>query len=249
MDLELDGKTAIVTGSSRGIGRKTAELLHDEGCNVVFNGRHANILKKITKNLPKASYCVADVIDLNQCKKLVEHAKKKWGKLDILVCNVGDGRSVPPGNENISEWKRIFDLNLFATTNMVEESKKLLSKSSGSIICISSITGIENLGAPITYSVAKSALNHYVKCISKPLGKNNIRINAIASGNIYFKGSVWEKKLIDNPSAVRRMLKNNVSLGKFGKTDDIANLVLFLASSRTSFVTGGIFIADGGQIH
>jgi len=249
MELNLKEKTVLVTGSSKGIGKKIAELFLEQGCNVVFNGRHEAILKQITKNNPNTSYCVADVTKISNCKKLVSHTKKKWGKLDILICNVGNGKSVPPGNEKTSDWERIFGLNFFATTNMIEESKTLLSKSSGSIVCISSITGVENTGASIPYSVAKSALNFYVKCASKPLAKQNIRINAVAPGNIYFKGSVWEKKLKNNPSKVRKMLKNHVSLNQFGRPEDIANTVLFLTSQKSSFVTGSIFVIDGGQVH
>tara|TARA_Y100000589_G_C26773856_1_gene474942 strand:- start:237 stop:614 length:378 start_codon:yes stop_codon:yes gene_type:complete len=125
-----------------------------------------------------------------------------------------------------------------------------MKRDSGSIICISSICGLEVInGAPITYSVAKAALNAYVKGISRPLGKDGIRINAIAPGNILFEGSTWQHKLDDNPEIVEKMLKNNVTLNTFGRPIDIANLVLYLSSPISNFVTGSIFTLDGGQIH
>ena len=240
-------KTIFISGSSRGIGFEIAHLLSkNKNYNIIINSRSLKKLKFAAKKIKNCKYIAGDITNQKDLKKIY----KKLKKIDVLICNVGNSSSVIAGKEKKEDWDKSFKENFFSSVNLIKILEKKLMKTKGMIICISSICGVEYIkGAPITYSVAKSALNHYVKCISKPLGKNNIRINAIASGNIYFKGSVWEKKLIDNPSAVRRMLKNNVSLGKFGKTDDIANLVLFLASSRTSFVTGGIFIADGGQIH
>ncbi len=247
MNLGLKGKTALITGSSRGIGKCIAEFLHEEGCNVVLNGRKKETIEKLSKKLNNSSFFVADVTNSSDCKKLINHTIKKWGKLDILVCNVGSGRSVLPGNETYREWKKIFDLNFFATTNVIETAKKSLTKSRGNIICISSIAGIEYVGAPVTYSVSKAALNHYVKCISRPFAKKKIRINAICPGNIFFKGSVWEKNLKKNPSIVKKSIKDKVPQGKFGSPKDIAIMTAHLVSSQSSFVTGGIFIIDGGQ--
>ncbi len=110
------------------------------------------------------------------------------------------------------------------------------------------MTGLEVLGAPITYSVAKAALNSYVKSISKPLAKQGIRINAVAPGNIFFEGSVWEKKLDKNPDYVRKMLEEQVALHRFGRPEEIADFVTFLTSSRCTFATGEIFVIDGGQL-
>lgn len=248
MELNLKGKTAIITGSSRGIGKSIAELLYREGCNIVLNGRHENLLKKVSKEYPGSSFYSCDVRNPKKCKSLVAYSIKKWGRLDILICNVGSGKSVPLGLEDNSEWNRMLDLNLLSTTNMIEASKTQLSKNHGSIVCISSIAGIETLGSPITYSVAKAALNQYVKGISKYLATMNIRINAVAPGNIFFKGSVWDRKLSENPTQVKTMLSKEVALGRLGNPDEIANCVVFLSSPKASFVTGSILVADGGQI-
>lgn len=249
MDLYLKGKTALVTGSSKGIGKAIAKSLHDEGCNVVLNGRNKKTLVESIKDLERASYCVADVTKIKSCEKLLSHVIKNWKKLDILICNVGNGSSVSPGSETIMEWKRMFDINFFSSVNMIQTSKKFLEKTNGCIICISSIAGIEIIGAPVTYSTAKSALNSYVKGISKPLAKKNIRINIIAPGNILFPGSIWDKNLKENSKKVKKMLKENVSLQRLGVPNEIANLTTFLSSNRSSFTTGGIFIVDGGQTH
>ena len=249
MDLDLKGKTALVTGSSKGIGKAITVSLHKEGCNVILNGRNISALKNTAKELgERVSYFVADVTDPKACKSLVDKVITQWGRLDILICNVGSGKSVRPGKEHPEEWKRVFNQNLASTTNMVEAATKALTKSHGSIVCVSSITGIEVTGAPVTYSVAKAALNAYVRGISRPLAKGGIRINAVAPGNILFEGSVWQRKLSKNESVVNKMLENEVALGRLGRPEEIADFVTFLASPRTSFATGTVFVIDGGQL-
>jgi len=138
-------------------------------------------------------------------------------------------------------------INLISTTNMIEAFKKLLTKSNGTVTCISSIAGIETIGAPIAYATAKSALNTYIKQISVPLAEEKIRINAVVPGNIMFENSVWDKKLKKNPKKVKNFIKNQVPLKRFGKPDEIGDLVSFLSSVKASFITGSIFIIDGGQ--
>lgn len=250
MELELKNKIALITGSSKGIGKEIASTLLDEGCKVILNGRDKKSLEKTSKLLNSSTkFVVADVTKPIDCQKLIKKIIHLYGRLDILVCNVGDGNSVSPGEENISEWKRMLEVNLQSATNVIEASKNELSKTKGSILCISSIAGITFLGgAPIPYSVSKSALNTYVKCSSRPLGEKNIRINAIAPGNIMFEGSVWEKKQKKNPTLVKKLLKNDVSLHRFGTPKDIANLAVFLVSPKSSFITGSIYVVDGGQI-
>lgn len=249
MDLELKGKNALVTGSSKGIGFSIANLLHEEGCNVTINGRNNEILQNTFSRFKERIHaCAADVTNPVDCTKLIKETIDKWGSIDILVCNVGDGSSVKPGTENSEEWKRMLANNFYSSVNVIDAAKNELSKTHGSIVCVSSIAGVETLGAPVTYSVSKAALNAYIKNISKPLAKQGIRINGVAPGNIFFKGSVWEKKLLENPTEVEKMLQN-VSLQRFGKPEEISNFVTFLCSNKSSFATGAIFIVDGGQIN
>lgn len=250
MKLDLSEKVALVTGSSKGIGWAIAQTLHGEGCRVALNGRNEQDLTAATTQLDGSIGVVGDVTEPVEAYRIVAEVLRTFGRLDILVCNVGSGRSVPPGNETADEWQRIFALNLWSTTNSVEAARDALVASKGVIVCISSICGIEVIqGAPVTYSAAKAALNAYVRGIARPLGRKGVRINAIAPGNILFEGSVWFRKIVEDTAKVQTMLENDVALAKLGTPPDVANLALWLASPAASFCTGSIFVADGGQVH
>lgn len=249
MQLDLSGKVALVTGSSKGIGRVIAQTLYDEGCRLALNARNAADLSNAASQLAGAIGVVGDVSQRAEAQGIITEVLSNFGQLDILVCNVGSSRSVFPGKETAEEWQRVFAMNLWSTTNIVEAARDALVASKGVIVCISSICGLEVIqDAPVTYSAAKAALNAYVRGIARPLGKQGVRINAIAPGNIYFDGSVWSGKLAEDPSAVQSMLENDVALSRLGTPDDVANLASYLSSPRSAFATGGIFTLDGGQI-
>lgn len=249
MNLELSGRNALVTGSSRGIGRAIAELLHAEGCKVALNGRDAKTLAPVAAGLPGALAIVGDVTQPASAARVVAEAQAGLGTLDIVVCNVGSGRSVPPGDESYEEWQRVFALNLWSATNVIESARPALAATRGCIVCISSICGAEVVpGAPLTYSAAKAALHAYVRGAARPLGKAGVRINAVAPGNILVDGSVWTAKLAADADAVRAMLQREVSLGEFGSAKDVAQLVAYLVSPRAGFATGAVWTLDGGQV-
>lgn len=248
MDLKLKGKTALISGSSKGIGFNIANALYDEGCDIVINGRNTKNLQSASKKIgSNIGYFTADMTNYSECQKLVKYTIKLLGKIDILVCNVGDGTSSKPGTEKIIDWQKMIDINLNSSINLISASLNSLKKTSGNIVCVSSIAGVETTDAPVGYSIAKSALNHYVKNMSKPFAKHGIRINAVAPGNIFFKGSVWEKKLQKNRKRVKNMLSTKVPMNRFGTPEEISNVVTFLSSPVSSFMTGNIIIADGGQ--
>lgn len=250
MDLNLKNKVAIVTGSAQGIGLAIAKLLQAEGCKVVINARHETSLSRAKAFFNNDVYtCEADMSTLAGCEKLISNTITQYGKLDILVCAVGLSRPTTPNSENNVIWQEMFENNLFSSMNMIELAKPHLEKTQGSIVCISSICGKEVIiGAPITYSAAKAALNMSIKGLARPLAKLGIRVNAVAPGNIIFPGSVWEKKIKDNPSEINSMLEKEVALARLGSPEEIANMVAFLASSKASFITGETFVVDGGQI-
>ncbi|MBM4229334.1 MAG: SDR family oxidoreductase [Gammaproteobacteria bacterium] len=249
MQLDLEKKVALVTGSSKGIGWAIAQTLHAECCRVALNGRNKADLIAATTQLDGSIGVVGDVTNPVVAQRIVADVLKTFGRLDILVCNVGSGRSVPPGDETADEWQRVFALNLWSTTNVVEAARDALAASKGVVVCISSICGLEVIpGAPITYSAAKAALHAYVRGISRPLGKQGVRITAVASGNILFDGSVWSHKLAEDSQAVQAMLSKDVALGSLGTPVDVASLVAYLASPRSRFSSGSVWTLDGGQV-
>jgi 3-oxoacyl-[acyl-carrier protein] reductase len=251
MKLELDGRVALVTGASRGIGLAIARTLAAEGARVALAARGHDGLKQAAAEIGgNVSHHAADVTDPAAALGLVRDVEKQWGSIDILICNVGSGTSVPPGQEDAAEWRRIMDINLFATTNMIEAARPVMQRGSGdrAIVCVSSICGLAALGAPVTYSAAKAALNATVRGLARPLAQVGIRINAVAPGNILFDGGTWARKLAENKQGVDDMLAREVALRRLGTPEEIADVTAFLASPRAAFITGTVIVADGGQL-
>jgi len=248
MELGLAGKTALVSGASRGIGLAIARLLHAEGCHVALVARGRAGLEEAGKRFEgRVSLHVGDAAVPEAAQRLVAEAAATLGGLDILICNAGSGISVPPGMETDAEWRRVLDLNLFPALTMISAARPHLRRG-GAIICISSIAGLAALDAPVAYSAAKAALNAAVKGLARPLAAEGLRVNAIAPGNILFGGGTWDRKLKEDSAGVEAMLRREVALARLGSPEDIAPLAVFLASSRASFITGSILVADGGQL-
>lgn len=247
MDLELQGKVALVTGSSRGIGLAIARTLRDEGCIVVLNGRDPRRLAGAAQLLGLASIA-GDVVSEGGAQGMIDFVIARHGTLDILVGNVGSGSSLPAGQENWKEWDRMLDLNLRAAVNSVHAARQALTASRGVALCISSICGSAALGAPLAYSAAKAALNSYVRGMSRVFAPLGVRINALAPGNVLFDGSSWEARLRHQPQAVQEMLQREVAQNRLGSAQEIANVAAFLCSPKSSFVTGEVMVADGGQL-
>jgi len=250
MPRNFSGKSVLVTGSSSGIGLAIAKKFYQQGYQVVINGRDPGRLQQAADQLPGVFAILADVTHPAEANRMVNEVLEKCGSLNLLICNVGSGSSVPPGSENFDEWGRVFNLNFRSATNIIESAKTALAETQGAIVCISSICGSEVVdNAPLTYSVAKAALNAYVRGAARPLAKYGIRINAVAPGNILFQDSVWDFKLKNDAGEVLAHLKNMVPLNCFGTPDDVADLVLYLSSEKSKFVTGSIWRLDGGQGH
>jgi 3-oxoacyl-[acyl-carrier protein] reductase len=251
MKLDIDGRVALVVGASRGIGFAIVDALAAEGAKVALAARGLDDLKTAAGKIGRgASFHPADVTNPAAAQALVNDVEKQWGSVDILVCNVGSGASVPPGKETATEWSRVMDINLFAATNTIEAARPLMSRGSGdrAIVCVSSICGLAALGAPVTYSAAKAALNATVRGLARPLASEGIRINAVAPGNIMFEGGTWARKIAEDKSAVDEMLVREVPLRRLGKPEEVADTVAFLASPRAAFITGTVIVADGGQL-
>ncbi len=249
MELELAGKIVLVSGGSRGIGLAIARQFAVEGCSVIITARHLPDLEAARGVIGEAcAIYEADATDTSACAALIAYVEKRMGRLDVLVTCAGSGASVTPGAETAQEWQRVISGNLFAATNLVSAATLLLERSApANIVCISSICGREVLGAPVTYSAAKSALDATVKGLSRPLAKRGIRINAVSPGNVFTPGGTWDRKLREDHQAMAEILRRDVPLQRLGKPEEIADAVCFLASARAQFITGANLVVDGGQ--
>jgi len=253
VNLELEKKIFVVTGASKGIGRAIAARLLQEGAKVALLARGHEALSLAESNFrkkheeKKIKSWVVDCCDEEQLQSVKGSIIKCWDKIDGVVANVGDGRSVPDPIPEKEQWNRIWQKNFETALNTARVFLPTLKENSGSMLFISSITGLSALGAPVDYSTAKTAVIAFAKNLARKVAPE-IRVNVIAPGNVFIPGGSWEEKLKLNPGVVNEMLNSEVPLKRFGKPDEIADAAVFLCSKRASFITGTVLRVDGGQI-
>ena len=253
MDLQLNGKVALVAGSSRGIGRAIAAALLREGCRVCITGRDDASLHLAGEEMAKSfgeEYILKLSGDLTDSKIIagaLGSVVKVCGSLDILIANVGSGSGKLGWDQSDAEWERLFNMNFFGSVRLAQTAIPHMQKRGGSIVFISSIVGVEATPAPLPYSAAKSALINYCKNLARAVAEYKIRVNCIAPGNIFFHGGSWERNLENRRESVMQYIASEVPLNRFGTPEEVADMTIFLASPVSGFVTGGCFIVDGGQ--
>ncbi|MBZ5580653.1 MAG: SDR family oxidoreductase [Acidobacteriia bacterium] len=253
MDLGLQSKVIFVAGSSRGIGKGIAAALLDEGARVVVTGRDGAALEAACAELsPGRSERVlafhGDLADPAVACEAHRRTIELWGAVEALVCNIGSGAAKNGWRLSAGDWDPVFRINLWASVGLVEVFlPAMVEAGAGSIVFVSSIAGLESLGAPIPYSAAKAALERYSKDLARRVGKHAIRVNTVAPGNILFPGGSWQRKADADPAGVRGMLDSEVPLRRFGVPEEIGAAVAFLASRQASFITGACLVVDGGQ--
>ena len=242
----LDGKVAIVTGGGSGIGKSITVLFAKEGADVVIIGRNEEALKETCKlNEKKISYVVGDITKEENIKKLLDYVTKKFGKLDILVNNAGISIDKSIKELNISEYDKTFDLDVRALVNMTINCLPLLIKSKGNILNNSSICSTHCVAKMSMYSGAKAAINNFTRCWAIELAKDGVRVNAIAPGAI--ETDIW-KKTNSSKEQIEKFIayiKNKIPCGRFGTSEEVANVCLFLVSDEASYVNGAIIGIDG----
>jgi len=247
MGKKLEGKVAVVTGSSKGIGAEIAEELANNGATVVVNYASSKagadkVVEKIKSKGGKAIAIQANIANHEDIKKLFSEASKKFGKVDILVNNAGVYEFAPIEKITAEHYDKMFDLNVKGLLLATQEALKYFGKS-GSIVNISSVASELALGEASVYSASKAAVDAITKSLSKELGPKNIRVNSINPGMIETEG-IHTSGLIEGD--FRDFVESKTPLGRIGKTTDIAPAVVFLVSDDASWITGETLFITGG---
>ncbi|MBI2466294.1 MAG: SDR family oxidoreductase [Candidatus Rokubacteria bacterium] len=255
MDLGLRGKAAIVTGSSRGIGRAIALELGREGCRVALCARGKEALEAAAAEVralgAEALAVVADVTTEAGAGDLVEATEAAFGRVDVLVNNVGGSTGASFQETSLEDWQRAIDLNLLPTVRLARlVVPGMRARGGGAIVNIVSIYGREWGGAYTrrpTYIAAKAAEIGMSKALALELAPLGIRVNAVAPGSIAFPGGGWERRQKEDPEGIAAFLKADLPLGRFGRAEEVGRVVAFLASDAASLVVGACLNVDGGQ--
>jgi 3-oxoacyl-[acyl-carrier protein] reductase len=250
MNLGLRDRVAIVTGSSRGLGKAAAAALAAEGARVVLNGRTAASLAETTQELRAqggtVEPVVADVSTEDGCNTLVEQAIKAFGQVDILVNNAGGGSPVGLNSPD-ADWAKVIDWMLWSSLRLTRlVAPAMRERRSGVIVMISSIYGRE-LGGSTSYQTIKSAQLSMGKSLARELAPDNVRVVTIAPGSILFPGGNWWRRREADPEAMDRFVKQDMPLGRFGRAEEVGDVVAFVCSERASLVTGACIPVDGCQ--
>jgi 3-oxoacyl-[acyl-carrier protein] reductase len=243
----LEGKNAIVTGGSLGIGSAIALDLAANGANVAINyRRHADeansIVGKIQGMGRKAIAVQADVASFADAARMVETVVKEFGGLDILVCNAGINRDAVSWKMTEEQWDEVIDTNLKGYFNYIRHAAPLFkSQNSGKIVCVTSINGLRGKFGQTNYSASKAGIIGLVKSLARELGRSNVNVNAVAPGLI-------ETEMMKQaPADVKEKALSEIVLGRLGTPEDVAHLVTFLCSDLARHITGEVIKVDGGQ--
>lgn len=246
--MELAGKNALVTGGSRGIGKAIALELAKQGANVAINYSNnkelaEEVVREIQKYNVKSIAVKADVSKEEEVNNMIKSIKEIFGSIDILVNNAGITKDTLLLRMKIEDWQKVIDINLkgtFLCTKAV--IRDMMRQKYGKIVNIASVVGITGNAGQANYSASKAGIIGFTKSVAKELAVKNININAIAPGFI-------QTDMTDELSdSIKAEMLNAIPMKRYGKPEDIANVVAFLCSEKASYITGQVIHVDGGMV-
>jgi len=254
MDLGLTGKVAIVTGGSRGLGLAAAKALAAEAAHVVICARGEEQLQKAANEIQqqasagtRALTIAADVSTEAGVRSVVDFAIASFGRLDVLVNNVGLGRGAGLEATSDAEWQEAIDQTLFPAIRMSRAAvPHLRAQGGGAIVIVSSIFGRE-AGGRMTYNAVKAAEISLAKSLAQQLAKDQIRVVSVAPGSILFEGGSWWKRQQADPEGIAQFVAQELPFGRFGKPEEVGAAIAFLASPKASWISGTTVVVDGCQ--
>jgi 3-oxoacyl-[acyl-carrier protein] reductase len=262
MDLQLHGKAAIITGSSRGLGLASATALAAEGCRVCLCARGAEALDRAAAELrtalgsdprtgtgggPQVLGVAADLSTAAGAEKVVTATLEAFGGVDILVNNVGTAKGTDIVNTADGEWQDAFDQTLYPAIRMSRlVVPHMRARGGGSIVMIASIWGRES-GGRMVYNAVKAAEISLAKAMAQQLAKDGIRVNSVAPGSILFPGGSWDARVKADPAGMAAFVRSELPFGRFGRAEEVGDVVAFLASPRASWISGSSVTVDGCQ--
>jgi len=239
--MDFQNKVAIVTGGSRGIGRAIVEALAREGAKVAFTYAQNKVLADQLANGDTILGFQTDVADFNQAKEFVKQIKEKWGGVDILVNNAGITRDKLAALMSEKDWDDVIDTNLKGVFNITKPVIGLMIRQKrGAILNITSISGIVGMPGQLNYSSSKAGVIGFTKALAKELAKANVTVNALAPGFVE-----TDMTAVLNEEYKAKALEQ-VPLGRFAKPAEMAEVALFLLSSKAGYITGQVIQVDGG---
>jgi 3-oxoacyl-[acyl-carrier protein] reductase len=254
MDLQLRDKVAIITGSSKGLGLASARALVAEGARVIICARGAEALDVAADELSRAAgrndavlAVHADVSTAEGAETVIKKTLSTFGRVDILINNVGKAGGGDIVSATDAEWQGALDQTLFPAIRMSRLAVPEMRRAGGGVILmIASIWGRES-GGRMTYNAVKAAEISLAKAMSQQLARDNIRVNSIAPGSILFDGGSWWKRQQEDPEGIAEFVRRELPFGRFGSAEEVGAVVAFLASPRSSWVSGACVTVDGGQ--
>ncbi|RDD37239.1 3-oxoacyl-[acyl-carrier-protein] reductase FabG [Trichoplax sp. H2] len=241
-------KVALITGASSGIGATTCRFFAREGYKLVLAGRNLDSLQSVAQCCGKVEKLIisSDLTDVNEPSKIIEKSVSHFGRLDVLVNNAAILALGSIEESDLEQYDNIMDTNIRSMYQLTQKAVPHLIKTQGSVVNVSSINGLRSFPGALTYSISKSAVDQFTRCIALELASKQVRVNCVNPGivdtNIRKRGNVSEEV-----AEFLERSKTTHALGRIGTTEEIADAILFLASDRASFITGVTLPVDGGK--